>query len=53
MADTVVPYTYAERYHSVLHDSSLHLIPGENHTYNYSPDYVVGIVTDWIRNRNL
>lgn len=53
MADTVVPYTYAERYHKALRDSTLQLIPGENHTYNFSPDYVIGIVTDWIRNRNL
>lgn len=53
MADVVVPYTYAQRYHEVLKDSELQLIPGENHTYNYSPEYVVGIVTEWLRKRLL
>lgn len=48
MADVVVPYTYAERYHDVLKNSELILIPGENHTYNFSPDYVVGIVSEWL-----
>lgn len=53
MADVVVPYTYAERYHKVLKNSTLELIPGEDHTYNYSPEYVVGIVTDWLKNHLL
>ncbi len=53
MADVVVPYTYAERYHKVLKNSILELIPGEDHTYNYSPEYVVGIVTDWLKNHLL
>lgn len=47
MADVVVPYTYAERYHNVIKGSEIILIPGENHTYNYSSEYVVGIVSDW------
>lgn len=51
MADVVVPYTYAERYHNVLKDSTLEIIPGENHTYNYSPEYVIGIVTEWLKKR--
>lgn len=50
MADVVVPYTYAERYHNVLKNSTIHLIPGENHTYNFSPEYVIKIVTDWLKN---
>ncbi len=53
MADVVVPYTYAERYHRVLKDSTLQLIPGENHTYNFSPEYVIGIVTDWLKKQLL
>lgn len=48
MADTVVPYTYAQRYHSCLTDSRLVIIPGENHTYNYSPAYVVNLVASWL-----
>lgn len=48
MADVVVPYTYAERYHNVLKDSEIVLIPGENHTYSFSPDYVVNLVSDWL-----
>ena len=51
MADVVVPYTYAERYHKDLKDSELILIPGEDHSYNYSPDYVVGLVSDWLIRR--
>ncbi len=53
MADVVVPYTYAERYHKVLKNSRLELIPGENHTYNYSPEYVIDVVTDWLKNQLL
>lgn len=53
MADIVVPYTYAERYHKALVNSTLHIIPGENHTYNYSPEYVIGIVTDWLKKQLL
>lgn len=48
MADVVVPYTYAERYHKVLVNSELMLIPGENHTYNYSSRYVVELVANWL-----
>lgn len=51
MADTVVPYTYAERYHAALPDSKLVLIPGENHTYNFSPRYVVDIVSGWLKSK--
>lgn len=51
MADVVVPYTYAERYRKVLKSGELILIPGENHTYNYSSQYVVGIVSDWLISR--
>ncbi len=53
MADVVVPYTYAERYHRVLHGSTFHIIPGENHTYNFSPEYVIGIVTNWLKKQLL
>ena len=51
MADVVVPYTYAERYHDVLKDSEIILIPGENHTYNYSTNYVVELVSNWLIQR--
>lgn len=53
MADVVVPYTYAERYHKALKNCTLQIIPGENHTYNYSPEYVIGIVTDWLKTQLL
>lgn len=48
MADTVVPYTYAELYNKALVNSRLIIIPGENHTYSISPDYAVGLVTEWL-----
>lgn len=48
MADQVVPYTYAQRYHDVLKDSQLIIIPGEGHTYTVSPDYAVDLVSDWL-----
>lgn len=51
MADVVVPYTYAERYHTVLKNSVILLIPGENHTYNYSPEYVIDFVSNWLINQ--
>ncbi|MDE7420241.1 MAG: alpha/beta hydrolase [Muribaculaceae bacterium] len=51
MADMVVPYTYAERYHNILKDSEIIIIPGENHTYNYSTNYVVELVSNWLIQR--
>lgn len=48
MADVVVPYTYAQLYNKVLKQSQLIIIPGEDHTYTVSPDYAVGLVTDWL-----
>lgn len=51
MADVVVPYTYAERYHKSLKDSDLTIIPGENHTYNYYPEYVVEMVAEWLKEK--
>ncbi len=48
MADVVVPYTYAKRYHTVLKDSEIIIIPGEDHSYNYSPEYVVDLVANWL-----
>lgn len=49
MADRVVPYTYAERYHEALAKSELVLVPGEDHVWSGSPASVVALVADWLR----
>lgn len=48
MADQVVPYTYAERYHEVLEDSELVIVPGENHAWSVAPHFVVKLLADWL-----
>ncbi|MBD5608028.1 MAG: alpha/beta fold hydrolase [Desulfovibrio sp.] len=48
MADQVVPYTYAERYHEALTNSRLIIVPGENHPWTVNPRYAVDLVTDWL-----
>ncbi len=53
MADVVVPYTYAERYHSVLTNSSIQLIPGEDHSYNTTPEHTIDIVVNWLKSNLL
>ncbi len=53
MADVVVPYTYAQRYHKALKNSALTLLPGENHTYNYYPEYTITLVTEWLKTQLL
>lgn len=52
MADTVVPYTYAERYKELLPQATLQIVPGENHSWNVDPDLAIqtmsnGSLTDW------
>lgn len=51
MADQVVPYTYAERYHHVLENSRLLIVPGENHSWSVDPQYAVDIIADWLIER--
>lgn len=48
MADQVVPYTYAQRYKQILPQGKLVIIPGENHTCDIHPDYVVSLVAEWL-----
>lgn len=48
MADQIVPYTYGELYHKVLKNSDIILIPGENHGFTVSTEYVADLVCDWL-----
>ena len=48
MADQVVPYTYAQRYKNILPQGTLIIIPGENHSLNIAPDYVIKLVSNWL-----
>lgn len=50
MADQVVPYPYSERYHQVLADSQLLLIPGEEHSWSQNPPATAGLIVDWLKN---
>ena len=51
MADRVVPYTYAQRYHKALAGSELVLVPGEDHVWSHDPGYAVRLVADWLEKR--
>lgn len=48
MEDVIVPYTYAQRYHDVLKNSELIIMPGEDHSYTVNLQYVADLVTDWL-----
>ena len=48
MADVVVPYTYGELYHKLMPQSSLQLIPGENHGLTENLPYATTLIADWI-----
>lgn len=48
MADQIVPYTYAQRYKHVLPQGKLVIIPGENHTCDVNPAFVIEIVSKWL-----
>lgn len=46
--DRIVPYTYSERYHSLLKDSEIRLISDENHTFSNTCDQSALLVADWL-----
>lgn len=48
MADTVVPYTYAERYHHALQNSKLIIVPGENHGWTLNPGHACALMSSWL-----
>ena len=51
MADRVVPYTYAQRYHEALAESELRLVPGEDHGWTHDPASAVAVVADWLEKK--
>ena len=42
--DTVVPYTYGERYHKIYPLSEYHYIPGEDHGFSQSLDSISDLI---------
>lgn len=46
--DRIVPYTYSERYHSVLPQSQIRLIPDETHTFTLTCNESALLVADWL-----
>lgn len=46
--DRIVPYTYAERYHSSIADSLLKLVPDEDHSFTLTNDETALAVADWL-----
>lgn len=48
MDDRVVPYTYGERFHQVMKNSEIILIPGENHGFGTNLPYAVSMASEWL-----
>ncbi len=46
--DQIVPYTYAERYNEKIRNSSLKLIPDENHVFSNTQKETSILVADWL-----
>lgn len=46
--DSVVPYSYSERYHSGYHDSELHLLDEEDHSFGHNMDLSAYIAYNYI-----
>lgn len=51
MADQIVPYTYAMRYHEALPDSELVIVPGADHKWTHDPAYAARLMKDWLVNK--
>lgn len=49
--DVIVPYTYAERYHKWLPQSSLHLVSDEDHTFSNTTATSALLVIDWLHSQ--
>lgn len=48
MDDRVVPYTYGERFHQVMKNSEIILIPGENHGFVTNLPYAASMASEWL-----
>ena len=48
MDDRVVPYTYGERFHQVMKNSEIILIPGENHGFGTNLPYAASMASEWL-----
>lgn len=46
--DRVVPYTYGERYNQGYQNSSIKLIPGEDHSFSVSTSEAARYAADWL-----
>lgn len=47
--DRVVPYTYGERYHQGYRNSSIHIIPGEDHGFSVHPAEAAAEASAWLK----
>lgn len=48
MDDRVVPYTYGERFHQVMKNSEIILIPGENHGFGTNLPCAASMASEWL-----
>lgn len=46
--DRIVPYTYSERYHSVLDKSEIRLISDDDHTFSSTCEQTALLTADWL-----
>lgn len=49
--DRVVPYTYGERYHQGYKNSTIKIIPGEDHGFSVDSSGAAAYVADWLANQ--
>ena len=47
--DTIVPFSYSEKYHAIYKESDLHLLDGENHILSHRRKEVVRIAVDFLK----
>lgn len=45
--DTIVPYTYSERYKSIYKNAEIKLMPGEDHSYTHQTEEAALLVSDF------
>lgn len=47
-ADRIVPYTYGERFHEVMPESSIEVIPGEDHGFFANLPHAASMASAWL-----
>ena len=49
--DMVIPSTYSKKYHDIYSDCELHIINGENHSFEKNTNRTLSIITEFLRDK--